>query len=76
MAIYSKYQLLNRAKYQKGEIMEIMTVNEVADYLKIKTQTVYLWKSQKKMPFVEMNGSVRFDKEDIDAWVRSQKKAN
>lgn len=56
--------------------MEIMTVNEVADYLKIKTQTVYLWKSQKKLPFVEMNGSVRFDKEDIDAWVRSQKKAN
>lgn len=49
--------------------MNILTVKEVADILKVKISTVYAWAEQRKIPSYKINGSLRFHKEDIDKWL-------
>jgi excisionase family DNA binding protein len=49
----------------------LITVKEVADYLKLKEQTVYLLARQNKIPSLRVGGSLRFKKSQIDAWLLS-----
>ena len=49
----------------------LITVKEVADYLKLKEQTVYLLARQNKIPSLKVGGSLRFKKSQIDAWLLS-----
>jgi excisionase family DNA binding protein len=49
----------------------LITVKEVADYLKLKEQTVYLLARQNKIPSLKVGGSLRFRKSQIDAWLHS-----
>jgi excisionase family DNA binding protein len=49
----------------------LITVKEVADYLKLKEQTVYLLARQNKIPSLKVGGSLRFKKSQIDAWLAS-----
>lgn len=53
----------------------LITVKEVADYLKLKEQTVYLLARQNKIPSLKVGGSLRFKKSQIDAWLASSPKA-
>ena len=47
----------------------LITVKEVAEYLKLKEQTVYLLARQKKIPSLKVGGSLRFKKSQIDGWL-------
>lgn len=47
----------------------LITVKEVADYLKLKEQTVYLFARQNKIPSLKVGGSLRFKRSQIDAWL-------
>lgn len=58
----------------KGEQMELLKVSEVAEMLKLTNQQVYNLKAQKKIPFIEIGGSIRFDKADIISWLNEHKK--
>lgn len=49
----------------------LITVKEVADYLKLKEQTVYLLARQNKIPSLKVGGSLRFKKSQIEAWLLS-----
>ncbi len=49
--------------------MEILTVKEVAELLKIKISTVYAWAEQRKIPCYRLNGSLRFHKQDLTRWL-------
>jgi len=53
----------------------LITVKEVADYLKLKEQTVYLLARQNKIPSLKVGGSLRFKKSQIDAWLATTPKA-
>jgi len=50
----------------------LITVKEVADYLKLKEQTVYLLARQNKIPSLKVGGSLRFKKSQIDSWLSSR----
>jgi excisionase family DNA binding protein len=52
----------------------LITVKEVADYLKLKEQTVYLLARQNKIPSLKVGGSLRFKKSQIDAWLQTEPK--
>src|SRR5262245_46154716 len=52
----------------------LITVKEVADYLKLKEQTVYLLARQNKIPSLKVGGSLRFKKSQIDAWLETTPK--
>lgn len=53
---------------------EIMTMKEVAEYLKINEKTAYRLASEGKLPGFKVGGSWRFRQSDIDDWI--DKEAN
>ena len=55
--------------------MKLVTVKEVSAYLMVKVSTVYSWVHNGTIPFLKLNGLVRFDLEEIESWVRSSRPA-
>lgn len=49
--------------------MNVVTVKEVAELLKVKPATVYAWAEQGLIPSFKANGARRFVEEDILRWV-------
>jgi len=47
---------------------EIMTIEEVAKYLKLKPQTIYTWAQNGKIPAAKIGKEWRFRKDIIDTW--------
>jgi len=47
---------------------KIMTIDEVADYLRLKPQTIYTWAQEKKIPAAKLGKEWRFRKSVIDKW--------
>lgn len=50
----------------------IMTIGEVADYLKVTERTIYRLAGAKQIPAFKVGGSWRFSKGDIDEWIKKQ----
>jgi len=50
---------------------KIMTVEEVAEYLRVRPSSVYEWAKTGKMPAAKVGRLWRFHREEIDAWVRN-----
>lgn len=55
---------------------EIMTVKEVASYLKVAEKTAYRLASQGELPCFKVGGSLRFEKSDIEKWINEKKGRN
>lgn len=47
---------------------EIMTVEDVAKYLKMKPQTIYTWAQKGIIPAAKIGKEWRFRRDIIDAW--------
>ena len=47
---------------------DIMTLEEVAKYLKLKPQTIYTWSQNGKIPAAKLGKEWRFKKSVIDKW--------
>ncbi|MFW0778203.1 MAG: methylation-associated defense system helix-turn-helix domain-containing protein MAD1 [Rickettsiales bacterium] len=52
---------------------DIMTMKEVAEYLKLNEKTAYRLASEGKIPGFKIGGSWRFEKNDLDEWIKEQK---
>ena len=50
----------------------IMTIGEVADYLKVTERTIYRLAGAKQIPAFKVGGSWRFSRADIDRWIQQQ----
>ena len=53
---------------------EIMTIKEVAEYLKLNEKTTYRLVSQEKIPGFKVGGSWRFNRSEILAWAKVKDK--
>ena len=53
---------------------EILTLKEVAEYLKLAEKTAYRLAAEGKLPGFKVGGSWRFQKADIKKWIDAQKK--
>lgn len=51
---------------------EILTLDEVAAYLKAGKRTIYRLAAANKIPAFKVGGTWRFRKSDIDAWIAVQ----
>ena len=49
---------------------ELMTVKETAKYLRLKPLAIYRMVKNKDIPFKRANRSLRFDKEELDQWMK------
>lgn len=47
---------------------KIMTLEEVAEYLRLTPQTIYTWAQEKKIPAVKLGKEWRFRRSLIDKW--------
>ncbi|MDD5129338.1 MAG: helix-turn-helix domain-containing protein [Candidatus Omnitrophota bacterium] len=52
----------------------LIDIDELAEYLKLKKQTIYNWLNQGKISGMKVGGVWRFDRDDIDNWLRSKKR--
>jgi len=50
----------------------LLSVEDLATYLNLKKQTIYNWLSQNKLSGMKVGGVWRFDKQEIDIWLKSQ----
>lgn len=51
---------------------ELMTIEDLADYLKVTRRTIYEWVKHNKIPAVKLIGQWRFRKDKIDAWIETR----
>ena len=49
-----------------------MTIDDLADYLKVTRRTIYDWLKHNKIPALKLVGQWRFKKDKIDSWLESQ----
>lgn len=52
---------------------EILTLKEVADYLKLTEKTAYRLAAEGKLPGFKVGGSWRFKREDVEKWIEEQR---
>jgi len=52
----------------------ILTIKEVAEYLKVTERTIYRLAAAKKIPAFKVGGIWRFRATDIDGWIADQSK--
>jgi len=50
----------------------LMTIEDLADYLKVTRRTIYDWLKHNKIPALKLVGQWRFKKDKIDAWLDNQ----
>ena len=50
----------------------LINIDELADYLRIQKQTIYNWLNQGKITGIKVGGVWRFDRREIDKWLKSQ----
>lgn len=51
---------------------EILTIDEVAAYLKAGKRTVYRLTASGKLPAFKLGGTWRFRRSDLDQWIASR----
>jgi len=52
----------------------LMDIEELADYLRLKKQTIYNWLNQRKISGIKLGGVWRFDRKEIDLWLKNQRR--
>jgi len=52
----------------------LMNIDELADYLRLKKQTIYNWLNQRKISGIKVGGVWRFDRREIEAWLKSRRR--
>ena len=53
---------------------DIMTIHDLANYLKINEKTAYRLVSEGKIPGFKVGGSWRFNRDEILSWAKSKQK--
>lgn len=51
---------------------EILTLEEVAAYLRLTPQTIYRWAQEKRIPAVKLGKEWRFRRSILDRWLDAQ----
>jgi len=59
---------------EKAMTDEILTLKEVAEYLKLAEKTAYRLAAEGKLPGFKVGGSWRFKQSDIEKWIEQSKK--
>jgi len=62
----------NGARRGREPEHDILTVEEVAEYLRLQPQTIYKWAQEKRIPSVKLGKEWRFRKSILDRWLDEQ----
>ena len=56
--------------------MQLITVRELSEFLKVKKSTLYSWVHSRAIPFYKLNGLLRFDMAEIEEWVGKSRQSD
>ena len=56
------------------KIEQLWTIEDVANYCRVKASIVKYWVHNREIPFVKLGKQLRFNPEDIRNWVLNQDK--
>jgi hypothetical protein len=79
--VYSSQNLRGAAREKEGgggmlaDMQELMTYEDVSRISKFKISTLRKWVQLRKIPFVKINGAIRFNPEAIRMWAMGQQGA-
>jgi len=51
----------------------LIDIDELAEYLKLKKQTIYNWLNQGKISGIKVGGVWRFDRREVDSWLKTKR---
>ena len=51
-----------------------MNIDELADFLRLKKQTIYNWLNQGKISGIKVGGVWRFERREVEAWLKSRRR--
>jgi len=54
----------------------LIGIKEAAEYLDIKSHTLYTWVSQRRIPFVKCGRLTKFDLRDVEKFINENKVDN
>lgn len=49
----------------------LLTAGEVASVLNVAVKTIRQWVYRRRIPYIKINGAVRFDRQAIDQWIQA-----
>ncbi len=52
-------------------LADVMTVSEVAEYLRVNPQTVYRKAKAGELPAVRIGRAIRFRRTELEAWLKT-----
>lgn len=55
---------------------DIMTIDEVAEYLRINKKTAYRLAGEDKLPGFKVGGAWRFRRAEIESWIDEEARAS
>jgi excisionase family DNA binding protein len=55
--------------------MQVITIKELSEFLKVKEKTLYQWAEFGQIPCLKLNGVLRFDLDDIQKWILTCKRS-
>lgn len=56
----------------ENKLERLLTVQEISELLKVPKSYVYLLTHKKRIPYVKIQGLLRFRRSHIEGWLRSQ----
>ncbi|MBI3093461.1 MAG: helix-turn-helix domain-containing protein [Rhodocyclales bacterium] len=57
---------------KSAAVGDILTLKEVAGYLKVTERTIYRLAAAKKIPAFKVGGTWRFSRAEIEQWIKRQ----
>ena len=55
---------------------KLIDIDELADFLKLKKQTIYNWLHEGKITGIKVGGVWRFDRREVDNWLKSRRRVS
>ena len=53
--------------------MRLLNVKQLSEMLNVKPKTIYGWTHKDKIPYYKLEGSLRFNLDEIQKWIKSKK---
>lgn len=50
----------------------LLNIDELANYLRLRKQTIYNWLHEGRISGIKVGGVWRFEKKEVDAWLKSR----
>jgi len=58
-----------------NKIEKLLNINQTAEILNLKVNTLYSWVHNKKIPHIKLHGKLCFDLEDLKEFINKNKVA-